>query len=203
MNTNKIIQKVTFIASVACLIAIIHVGINMDKTIWYDIVLALFGSLAVAYCTAKITYMCEIKRIRRNIISNMLQIQKNFKKILFDYRKTLDYFEKEDFETARKEIHKLIDEYMSYTDALKLETGKNINDLIQISEVVNVYASFVRMNGDLHSIGMLVEEANKQLAYTTYIQCGQDDKKTVEMIKKILRQEYGKEFESINSIGLC
>lgn len=202
MNTNKKIQTVAFFTTIISLIAVI-LKRDSNETLCYDISLALFGSAAIAYCTAKITYSSEVKTTKRKIISNIWQIQKNFKKILFEYNKVINNFNAKDFENAYLEIRRLIDEFMSYSDTIKLESGKSLNEFFSLSEITSVYESFVQMNGELHMIGTLIASGNNQLVIDTYNQCMQDDKETVEIIKKILRKEYGKNFESLNSIGLC
>lgn len=202
MNINEKIRGITFWITVMSLCALITLGHFKVTGVYYDITLAIFGSSALSCLTAQISYNYDIKKINRTVITNMLQIQTEVKKILSEYNKTLDYWDEKDFYEANSVLRMLIGEFFSYSKTIKFETGKDIIQFIKSKNITEIYQSYINLNGNIHIIGNLLKNDNKESAYKTYRECIELDKKIIKKIEVLLKNEYGKNFAAINSIGL-
>lgn len=199
MNFNKKLFKIT---SLVTLVSFVFVIFFERNSIYYDITLAIFGSAALSCLTAIISYNFDKRRINRTVISNVLQIQKEAKKILSEYNKILDNWDEKDFYEVYLVIHKLIDEFLSFSFAIKLETGKEMVELFKTQNITQIYTLFIELNRKIYNISELLKDGKKKDAYDKYKESRDLDEEIIEIIKIVLREEYGKNFAKVNSIGL-
>lgn len=203
MSTNERIRMITFRITVVSLFAVLILGQSELKGVYYyDIALAIFGSSALSYLTAQISYNSDKRKIKRTIISNVLQTQAEVKKILSEYSKTLDYWDENDFYEVSSVLRMLIGEFFSYSKTIKFETGKEITQFIKVENIGEIYRSYINLNGEIHRVGNCLKNNSKEDAYKTYRECIELDKEIVKKIEVLLKKEYGKNFADINSIGL-
>lgn len=202
MSTNEKIRGITFGITMISLFALIILGYVKPISIYYDIALAILGSSALSCLTAQISYNSDIRKIKRTIISNVLQIQAEVKRILFEYDKVLDYWEEDDFYEVNSVLRMLIGEFFSYSETIKFETGKEMIQFIKVENINEIYELYININSGIHGVGNCLKNKNKEAAHKTYRECIELDKEIVKKIEVLLKKEYGRKFADINSIGL-
>ena len=202
MNANIKIRRISFLIMIVSLVISIILGICNQLSVLYNISLALFGSASLSYITAKVSYNSDVTRIKRKIILNIIHIQTEVKKILSEYSKTLDFWDENDFYEFYSNLNNLIDDFFRYNKIVKFEIGKEILEFIEVENILDIYNSYIQLNSDIHLVGILLENKDKNSAYEQYINCIDYAKNITDKIKVLLKNEYGKAFANINSIGL-
>lgn len=224
MNANIKIRKITLFSTIVSLLLMVILDftvrngyyneifvrfgcpkIDLDFSriqVYYDVALAIFGSSALSYLTAKISFNSDIRKIKRTVISNVLQIQAEVKKILSEYDKVLNDWDENDFYEVHSLLNKLIGEFMSYSNAIKFETGKEIAEIIKVKNILEIYKLYINLNGEIHIVGVYLKNQNRKSAYEIYIKCKEFDEEIIGKIIVLLEKEYGRKFSDINSIGL-
>ena len=201
MIKNKVLKLLTGVLTIGALLFIIREKVVKDECgMIYDISLAVFGSALLAWLVVMVEQYQDRKTIRRTIIKNVLKIQREVKKIISEYSKSLDEWEAQDFRESADKMFGYIDEFYAYNNALKFEAGK-IGNYFE-SEILEIYSHFLDMASDFRFIGMLLDKNLKNEAYSKYKECRKAGELIVNSITKILSKEYGKDFAKIESIGL-
>ena len=201
MVKNKLLKPLTGALAIGALIVILGAkGEKEGIEILYDISLAIFGSALLAWLVAKAEQYQDRKVIQRTVIRNILNTQREIKRILSEYCKTLDKWDAKDFRESAGKIYGYIEEFYAYNTTLKFENGKTDNFFEM--EIVDIYRIFLHIESELRFIAMLLENNLRDDAYSKYKECIEADKSIVGSINNVLSKEYGKDFAKFESIGL-
>lgn len=198
MSINKIIRNITGVITLISFVILL----SLENFKLYDIILAIFGSSALSFLTAMISYNSDIKKLNRTVIMMILQVQNEVRKILIDYNKVLTDWNEFDFQEAHAIISKHIEEFFIYTKTIKFETGKEIQNVTKMGDINEIFRLYISLNGEIYMVGIYLKNLYRDDAYQQYKKCQQLDQEIVEKIKQLLKKEYGKNFSDINTIGL-
>lgn len=201
MIKNKLLKVLTSMLAVGTLLIIIWTKSNENPCkITYDIALAIFGSSLLAWLVAIVEQWQDRRLIQRTTIKNILKVQEEIKRIMWEYNKILDKWEPRDFREAADKIRSYIGEFYAYNDVLKLENGKR-NNYFGI-EIIKIYGDFSYMANGCIIIENLLNDNKRDEAYSRYEKCKSDSRAIADSIATILTKEYGKKFTNSEVIGL-
>lgn len=201
MSANRKIGKITFWITIVSLLVIVLQKID-NQSIYYDIILAIFGSSALSCLTACISYNSDIRKIKRTVITNVIQIQTKVKSILSEYSKVLDDWDENDFFKINTELFGLFDEFFSYSTTIRFETGKELAELFKFENITELYKLYADLDNGLCDIGIFLKHKKEEEAYKKYKECYEFNKEIIKKLEVLLKKEYGKHFAALNSIGL-
>lgn len=203
MIKNRLLKLFTGVLTVGALIIILCVKLWGDSGLCemiYDIALAVFGSAVLAWLVAMVEQHQDKKVIRRTVVKNVLEAQREIKKIMSEYNKVLDKWEAQDFRTSANKLYGYIDEFYAYNNTLKLENGKYENYFE--TEILEIYKGFMYVASDFRTIEKHLDNNQRDDAYSKYKDCVEASNLIVNSIIKVLSKEYGNKFASIEEIGL-